>query len=80
MTVTPGFQQTFPHYEVMVVPRSNRSRTVYGCYFKNGISLNSQEIYSNIWDANGANPIASKFTFVTALALISLLKFFAFQN
>lgn len=78
MTVTPGFQQTFPHYELMVVPRSNRTRTVYGCYFKNGISLNSQEIYSNVWDANGGNGIFPKATFVLVLTLISVLKFYTF--
>lgn len=75
MTVTPGFHQKYPHFEILIIPRANKTKTTYGCYFKNGISFNSEEINSNVFNFNGNKGVAPVSTLIISLTIFVLFKY-----
>lgn len=75
MTVTPGFHQKYPHFEISIIFRANKTKTTYGCYFKNGISFNSEEIDSNFWNFNGNSGLAPVSAFIMTLTIFAVFKY-----
>ena len=76
MTITPGYHNVYPIYEIMIIPRAPESKTIYGCYMKNGISLNNaQEHHSNIWNGNGTNQQLPSIVLIAFLLIVLKLIF-----